>query len=201
MNSQKKVDFFKDYQIIYSVQTNVGKKAEEIADILGVTKNKVYKTVEKYNKRGLLWQSDKTRGGRREARCIMSLEEESLFMKRMEQEALKGQIITYKQVKDRLELEINRSVSDDYIWDLFKRHNWNKVVPRQSHPKAGKAVQEEFKKNFPNYWLPNRLSLTIKKIRDRQNCFFKTKRVLEEWTAFLPVGFQKAAGQRRETKS
>ena len=146
MNSQKKVDMFKDWQIIYSVQTNFGKKAEEIAKILGVTKNKVFKTVEKYNKNGLEWKSDTSRGGRREARCTMSLDAESSFLRSIEQEALKGQIITYRQIKDRVETEIHKTVSDDYIWDLFKRHGWNKKVPRQSHPKADKEAQEAYKK-------------------------------------------------------
>ena len=36
MESQKTIRRFKDYQIIYSVQTNYGKKAEEIASMLGV---------------------------------------------------------------------------------------------------------------------------------------------------------------------
>ena len=167
LNSQIKVDNFRDYQIIYAIQTNVGKKAEEIADILGITKNKIYKTVEKYNKYGLSWKSGKTKGGRRESRCILSLEEEASFLKTIEQEALKGQIITFRQIKSKLELQINRQVSDDYIWDLFKRHNWSKKVPRQSHPQSDKDVQEEYKKNLRNYWLPNHLSLKIKKIQDQ----------------------------------
>ena len=155
LNSQKKVDSFRDYQIIYCVQTNIGKKAEEIAKMLGVTKNKIFKTVEKYNKKGLEWKSNKSRGGRREARCVISIQEEALFLSGIEQEALKGQIITYKQIKDKLELAIQTTVSDDYIWDLLKRHDWRKKVPRQSHPKADAKKQEEYKKNFRNYWLPN----------------------------------------------
>jgi len=166
MNRQKKVDSFRDYQIIYSVQTNSGKKAEEIAKILGITKNKVFKTVERYNKNGLEWKSGKSRGGRRETRCIMSKEAESSFLRSIEEEALKGQIITYKQIKDKLESEIQKTVSDDYIWDLFNRHGWNKKVPRQSHPKADKEEQEEYKKNFRNYWQPNHLSLKTKKTQD-----------------------------------
>jgi len=155
MNSQKRVDYFRDYQIIHSVQVNSGKKAEDIAIILGVSKNKVYKTVQKYNKYGLSWKTGISRGGRRESRCIMSLEEEGSFLNDITQEAMKGQIITYKQIKDKLELKINRIVSDDYIWDLLKRHNWSKKVPRQSHPQSDKSVQEEYKKNSLNYWLPN----------------------------------------------
>jgi transposase len=155
MNHQKRVDLFKDYQIIYSVQTNFGKKADDIAKILGITKNKVFKTVEKYNKYGMEWKNKAQRGGRRKARCIMSLQEEVSFLKGIEEESLKGQIITYKQIKDKLELAIQRTVSDDYIWDLFKRHNWIKKVPHQSHPQADKAAQEKKKKNFRNYWFPN----------------------------------------------
>ena len=156
MNNQKSLNLFKDYQIIYSVQTNFGKKADEIAKILGVTKNKIFKTVEKYNQYGLEWKNHPQRGGRREARCIMSLAEEVSFLKSVEEESLKGQIITYKQIKDKLELSIQHVVSDDYIWDLFKRHNWSKKVPRQSHPQADKAEQEAYKKNSRNYWHPNR---------------------------------------------
>ena len=51
------INEFKDWQItayfvhstsIYSVHSNPGKKALEIASILCVTENKVYKTVQKY---------------------------------------------------------------------------------------------------------------------------------------------------------
>ena len=120
MNKQRDVAAFRDYQIIYSVQTNFGKKAEDIAKGLGLSSNKVYKTVEKYNKHGLKWKENITRGGRRESNCLMSLNEESEFLKSIEQEALKGEILTYRQIKGKLELRLNRSVSDDYIWDLFR---------------------------------------------------------------------------------
>ena len=66
--------------------------------MLGITKNKVFKTVEKYNKNGLEWKSYKSRGGRREARCKMSSQAEASFLRNIEAEALKGQIITYKQI-------------------------------------------------------------------------------------------------------
>jgi transposase len=155
MNSQNTISDFKDWQILYSVQTNPGKQASEIAEILCVKKEKIYKTVEKYNKLGVSWKSNIKRGGRREERCIMTIEKEKEFLQSLETDAINGTIITYKQVKFKLEATINRKVSDDYIWDMFKRHKWTKKVPRQAHPKADKAAQEEYKKNSRKIWQLN----------------------------------------------
>jgi transposase len=156
MNSQKSIYDFKDWQIIQSVQANPGKKASEIAEILCVKPSKIYTKVRTYNKLGVSWKSNVKRGGRREERCMMTLEKEQEFLKSIEEDALDGQVITCHRVKLKLETHIGRSVSDDYIWDLFKRHKWTKKVPRQSHPQADKAAQEEYKKNSPKTWLPNR---------------------------------------------
>jgi transposase len=155
LNSQKSIQDFKDWQIIYSVQVNHGKQASEIAVILGVKPENIYKKVQRYNRFGMSWKTSVKRGGRREERCIMTLEKEQDFLKSIEEDALVGQIITYQQVKLKLESQIGRTVSDDYIWDMFKRHKWTKKAPRQSHPQADKAAQEEFKKNFRRIWLPN----------------------------------------------
>jgi transposase len=92
---------------------------------------------------------------RREARCIMTFEKEKEFLQSVEKDALNGQIVTYHQIKSKLETQIGREVSDDYIWDMFKRHQWNKKAPRPSHPWADKAAQEEYKKNSRRIWLPN----------------------------------------------
>lgn len=155
MNSQKTIRDFRDWQILYSVQTNPGKQASEISDILCITINKIYKTVEKYNKFGASWKSNTKWVGRREERCIMTIEKEKEFLRSIETEAINGTIITYQQIKCKLEAIINRKVSDDYIWDMFKRHKWLKKMPRQSHPQADKAEQEEYKKNSRKIWLPN----------------------------------------------
>jgi transposase len=155
LNAQKEIRAYKDWQIIYSVQINSGKKAEEIAQILGVLKSKVYFVVQCYNKYGLNWRTYDNWGGRRENRCKLSLEDEKLLLKNIEADALSGKILTYKHVKNKVEAKIGNKVSDDYIWDLFKRHNWKKKVPRQSHPKSNKVAQEDFKKNLRKYWLPN----------------------------------------------
>jgi len=154
MNSQRTVRDFKDFQILYLVSIHQGSKAIDIANMLGITVNKVFKTVEKYNKYGVKWKDDKQWGGRREKRCLMSLEEESSFLATVEKEALNGDIINYSQIKSKIEIYLDKEVSDDYVWDLFKRNGWSKKVPRRSHPKASVAAQEEYKKNSPNYWKP-----------------------------------------------
>ena len=155
MNSQKSIQDFKDWQIIYCVQTNPGKKAADIAAILGVKPENIYKKVQRYNKLGVSWKTNVKRGGRREERSTMPLEKEKEFLKSIEKDALSGQIITFRQVKLKLEKEIGRTVSEDYVWDLFKRHKWTKKAPRQSHPQADKVAQEEYKKNSRRIWLPN----------------------------------------------
>ena len=50
LDSQTEIRAFKDWQIIYSVQTNPGKNSEEIASILGIKKSKVLQVIQLYNK-------------------------------------------------------------------------------------------------------------------------------------------------------
>lgn len=155
MKSQKTARAFLDWQIIYSVQTNYGKKADEFAVFLGVSKDKIYNVIQSYNKLGKTWRSYENWGGRREERCVFSLEEEAEILKEFEQEALSGNILIYKHIRERVEHKAGRKVSDDYIWDLFNRHGWKKKVPRQSHPKGDEQEQEDYKKNLKRIWQPS----------------------------------------------
>lgn len=155
MKSQNKIRAFQDWQIIYSVQVNHGKKAQELADILGVSKHKIYNVIQQYNKHGKEWRSYDNWGGRRESRCNLSIDEEASILKGVEVDALKGNILIYKHIKGIVEEKIGRKVSDDYIWDMFKRHGWKKKVPRQSHPKGDKEKQDNYKKNLKRIWQPN----------------------------------------------
>jgi transposase len=153
--SKQSINDFKDWQIIFSIHSNPGKKASEIATILCITENKVYKTVQKYNRLGTFWKSGAKRGGRRQARCYLTTEEEIQLMKSLEEDALSGNILIFRHIKERIEGFVGKEVSDDYIWDLFSRHDWSKKVPRKQHPKADKVAQEEYKKNSTKIWLPN----------------------------------------------
>lgn len=57
-------------------------------------------------------------------------------------------------IKGEIESKVNHPVSLDYIWKIFKRHNWTKKAPRPEHPKTDYEKQEEFKKNFLRIWQP-----------------------------------------------
>ncbi len=155
LNEQKSIRAFRDWQIIYSVQTNYGKKADDISVILGVSKSMIYRIVQGYNKNGKNWRVYDNWGGRRQERCLLTLEEEVELLKEIETEALAGNILICKHVKKAVESKAGKEVSDDYIWDLFKRHGWKKKVPRQSHPKGDKEKQDDYKKNSKRIWLPN----------------------------------------------
>jgi len=154
MNSQTDVRAFKGWQIIYVGYSNPDLNANEIAERLCVSKSNVLKVVDRYNKYGKNWYVPDCRGGRREERCHMSLEEEKSIMKSLEDKALSGSILTFRHIKETVEKKVGKKVSDDYIWDLFSRHGWSKKVPRQHHPKADKAAQEEYKKNSKKIWMP-----------------------------------------------
>lgn len=153
--SQTEIRAFQDWQIIYSVQTNYGLKADEFARLLGVTATKVRAVVQQYNKHGKEWRIYGKWGGRREERCLLTLEAERELLSEVEASALEGKILTYQHIKGVVEARVGAEVSDDYLWDLFKRHNWKKKVPRPSHPKADKDAQQEYKKNSKTHWSPN----------------------------------------------
>ncbi len=143
------------WQILLSVSFNPNKKAEEYALFLGVTKSKVYKVVEQYNKIGADFTDHINWGGRRLATSLMSFEDEEKMMNDLKLKATEGKILVAKHIKKVIEKKVGKQVSDDYIWDLFKRHNWKKKKPRPEHPKRNKAAQEEFKKNSLKYWQPS----------------------------------------------
>lgn len=154
LKEQKDVFKFQNWQIILSVQLNKGKSAKEFAQMLGVNVHKIYRIIESYNKNGVDWDKDKKWGGRREARAYLSIDEEKQLLNDIREKALKGEIITVFDIKLLVEKKIGHEVSDDYLWDLLKRHNWKKRIPRPKHPKTDTEAQEEFKKNLEKTWLP-----------------------------------------------
>ena len=143
------------WQILLSVSFNPNKKAEEYAQFLGVTTSKVYRIVEQYNKNGEELLNKSKWGGRRNETAFLTLEEEKKMMDGIRSKAAVGEILTAKDVMHEIEKRLKIKVSDDYVWDLFKRHNWKKKSPRPQHPKHDQKAQDEFKKNCLKYWSPS----------------------------------------------
>jgi transposase len=152
--SQKSVRDFQDWQIIYLIQRNKNKKAEEIAELLGVNVYKIYDRIELYNKYGKDWKNIIKWGGRRNETSYLSIEDEMVLMNDLSDKALKGFILTAADIRKQIESKVGREVSDDYIWDLFKRQGWSKKSPMPKHPKRDKEKQEGFKKNSGKAWMP-----------------------------------------------
>lgn len=154
LGSQKNHHQWLYWQIIYSVSMNHGNSAEMIARILGIQKSKVYRTVENYNTYGPDWIKQRKWGGRREESCHLTLGEEKELLEKIRNKAVKGYVLTASDIRQEVENKVGHKVSDDYIWDLFKRHDWKKKSPRPKHPKSDAQKQDEFKKNSKKIWQP-----------------------------------------------
>jgi len=152
--SQKSARDFQDWQIIYLIQKNKNKKAEEIAELLGVNVYKIYDRIELYNKYGKEWKDNTKWGGRRKETSYLTLTEEKVLMEDLRDKALKGFILTSADIRKQIESQLGHKVSDDYLWDLFKRQGWSKKSPIPKHPKSDKEKQESFKKNSRKVWMP-----------------------------------------------
>ena len=66
-----------------SVSFNQNTKAEEYTSFLGVTKSKVYKVVESYNKRGTCFTENLSWSGMRSETSHLSFEEEKQLMNKI----------------------------------------------------------------------------------------------------------------------
>ena len=156
MKSALTVADFKRWQIIYFVSTfNVD--AEFISQATGYSKANVYSVVQQFNRTKQFDVGTKPKGGRK--RELMSIQEEQQLMASLEDNALRGQILSGKDIRKIVEEKVNKRVSDDYIWDLFKRNGWTKHSPRPHHPMKSNDKQEEFKKNSKTIWLPLKMLL------------------------------------------
>ena len=155
LSIQTNVRSFKQWQILHAVASNEGKKSEDIAIILGITKEILQRTVKQYNQYGSDFQQKIKWGGRRKQTSFLSLEEEQKMLDGFAQKASEGKILTAKAIKREIEKQLKQEVSDDYIWDLFNRCGWSKKAPRPKHPKQDLDAQEDFKKNSLKSWQPS----------------------------------------------
>lgn len=82
---------------------NPNKKVEEYAAFLGVTKSKVYKVVELYNKGGAGFTDNLKWGGRRASTSHMSFEEEEKMMQDLALKAINRKVLVAKHIRKVVE--------------------------------------------------------------------------------------------------
>lgn len=79
---------------------------------------------------------------------------------------------------------MGKAVSDDYIWDLFNRHNWKKKCHNLNTQNATKKRNKEAQEEFKN--LPEMLAAQPVKENDNRSLmvFVKMKLYLVGWIMF-----------------
>ena len=122
--------------------------AQEIAKHTGVSVGTVHKVISEYNRLGAEALSTPGKGGRRNQ--YLTVEQEKAFLETLKRKAAPGEMATVAQIKQDYEKLVGQTVHKTTIYRLLKRHEWRKIVPRQSHPKANQQEQEAFKKTSNN---------------------------------------------------
>ena len=121
--------------------------AEDVAQMLGVSKQAIWLWIGQYNKEGPEGLGRQGRGGRRWS--LLGLKEEQQFLERWAKRAQQGEVISARQLLPEVRKAVGQEVSLAYLYKLLKRHGWRKTGPRPRHVKASREAQETFKKNFP----------------------------------------------------
>ena len=123
--------------------------AHRVAESLCVSKQAVWLWIAQYNRQGPEGLSRAGRGGRR--RAWLSWEEEERFLEK-QQAAVRGRILTARQLRAELERLARRRVSLAYVYHLLRRHGCRKLARRPRHAKSQPAVRTPFKKGSPKSW-------------------------------------------------
>ena len=152
IKEEKKNSQLRIWQILFYIKSNFGVQAKSISLLFGVSISSIYHHVQNFNKHGKSGVLIKPKGGRR--RFYLTLKKEKEILDQSSKRASEGTILTMNDVRADFEQEIGHKVSDDYIWDIFNRHNWTKKAPRPKNPKQDLEKQDEFKKKSKKSWMP-----------------------------------------------
>ncbi|MFZ5785807.1 MAG: helix-turn-helix domain-containing protein [Acidobacteriota bacterium] len=117
--------------------------AGEVAAMLGVSKQAVWKWISEYNKRGPDGLDREGRGGRRWG--LLSEEQEKAVLERFAARARSGDIVSAKQLLPEICKAVGREVSLAYVYKLLHRQQWRKLAPRPRHVNQDPAAQAAFK--------------------------------------------------------
>ena len=117
--------------------------AAQVAAMLGVSTQAVWKWVTDYNRQGPDGLDREGRGGRRWG--LLAVDEEQALLGRFAARARTGDIVSAKQLLPEICTAVGREVSLAYVYKLLHRQQWRKLTPRPRHVKQDPAAQAAFK--------------------------------------------------------
>jgi transposase len=121
------------WRVVYNALIDP-RRAQDIAQHTGVSVGTVHKVISEYNRKGAEALSTPGKGGRRNQ--YLTQEQEKVFLETFLKKAARGEIATVAKIKEDDEKLIGQTVHKTTIYRLLERHEWRKIVPRQSHPKV-----------------------------------------------------------------
>ena len=118
--------------------------AQTVADAIGWSVHSVHQIQSRYFTEGSSIFDGPGRGGRRNAN--LSFKEEKKLLAPLLKSAEKGGVLIVSEIHKAYEGKIDKRVPPSTVYRMLARHDWRKIVPRPSHPKADIEAQETFKK-------------------------------------------------------
>ena len=131
-----------------------GKKVAEIAAQLRMHKVSVTQMCARYREQGL---EEYARNKYTSHYRLLSWEQEEGILQRFLGQL--GKQVTAQEIKAALDEACGRDTGHMYVYNVLKRHEWKKKMPRSRHPKAAsEEACEASKKLRPVYWMPGNAS-------------------------------------------
>ena len=137
-----------------------GKSLKEIGEIMDLHPISVNGMCRRYRKQGL---EEYARNKYTSHNWLLSWEKEEEILNTFKSKA--GQQITAKEIKAALDEACGKDTGHAYVYEVLKRHEWSKKMPRSKHPKAAnEEACEASKKLKLQYWTPKTASQNEKSV-------------------------------------
>lgn len=111
---------------------------DEIGKIVGLSGRQVSRLVTEFKKIGNKEYFNLRYGGNHR---LLSEKQEDEILAGFEKEAAAGRLVTVAEIKTEYDKAVGKDTGSANIYNLLKRHNWRKTMPRSKHPK--KASDEK----------------------------------------------------------
>ncbi len=122
-----------------------GLSNKEISEKLDCNISTITRNISAFKNKGINEFTKSKYGGNRRS---LTEEEEDEILKKFEERAEKGEIITVKEIKKEFDDKIGKDTGNSYIYVLLKRKGFRKVMPRTRHPKKASSEAIEASKKL-----------------------------------------------------